>query len=51
MTVFGGNVAISFYYVKPLINPGNIDYLDYEINDENFIAFDSQYGGTSSVYI
>ena len=46
----GGYVA-NLYFVNPLINPGSVDYLDWEINDLNFISFNEQEGKLSIAYI
>ena len=47
----GGNFAATLFYVNPLINPGNIDYIDYEINDANFNLFTLNQGQVSYGYI
>ena len=38
-------------YVNPLINPGDTNYLDYYINDLNFVSFSKQNGAFANSYI
>ena len=51
LTASGGRIYINLFYINPLINPGNIDYLDYDINDLNYLSFDFQTGGLSTGFI
>ena len=34
-----GSFIANLYYVNPLINPGNTEYIDYEVNDINYLSF------------
>ena len=51
LTASGGRIYINLFYINPLINPGNIDYLDYDINDLNYLSFDFQTAGLSSGFV
>ena len=39
-----GSLSVGFFYVNPLINPGNPDYLDYYFEDKNTISFSNTLG-------
>ena len=39
------------FHVNPLINPGSTDYLDYFVEDRNFISFTMIQGAYSTAYI
>ena len=47
----GGQLYAHLAFVNPLINPGNTNYLDYYINDLNFILFSKQNGAFSNLYV
>ena len=40
-----GTFTASLYAVNPIINPGSIDYLDWEVDDSLFLTFSLQQGG------
>ena len=42
---------MNLYYINPLLNPGSIDYIDYDINDLNFVSFTPQSGTISTGYL
>jgi hypothetical protein len=46
-----GSVSAVLYYVNPLINPGNTDYLDYYLDDSNFVSFTKLQGSYTMVYL
>ena len=39
-----GTVYVNLVFANPLINPGNIDYLDYYLEDRNFFTFSQTQG-------
>ena len=47
----GGRIYMNLWIINPLINPGNIDYLDYDINDINFLSFSPQSGTIASGFV
>lgn len=46
-----GSVSAILFYVNPLINPGDINYLDYYLDDTNFISFTKFQGAYTMVYV
>ena len=40
-----GTFTANVFIVNPLINPGNIEYLDWEVDDRFFLGFSMQQGG------
>ena len=47
----GGQLFAHIMFVNPLINPGNVDYLDYYINDINMISFSQANGAFANVHV
>jgi hypothetical protein len=41
----------SVYFINPLINPENQDYLTYYMEDTNYITFSSDYGGEGLLFV
>jgi hypothetical protein len=46
-----GQFYSALYFVNPLINPESKDYLDYYIEDRNFITFTKTQAGQSMGYV
>jgi len=46
-----GQFFFSFLYVNPLINPGDSNYLDYFLEDRNYMRFTTQLGMMSSGFV
>ena len=46
-----GELDAVLYYVNPLINPGSTAYLDYFVEDRNFISFTMLQGAYSTAHI
>lgn len=46
-----GQFNAGFFYVNPLINPGDSNYLDYYFEDRNFLAFDKKLGAYSIAHV
>ena len=46
-----GQFTFSFFYINPLINAGNKDYLNYYFEDRNYITFTRQLGAYSNGFI
>lgn len=46
-----GQFYFSLVYANPLINPGDSKYLDYILNDRNFIRFTNQLGAMSNCFV
>ena len=42
-----GSMNIGLFYVNPLINPGNPDYLDYYFEDKNTVPFTTKSGANA----
>jgi len=40
-----GEFFISLTFVNPLINPGSTEYMDYYLEDKNFMSFTKTVGG------
>ena len=45
-----GQLYANLLIINPLINPGNIEYIDYYIEDKNFVAFSNSLGGFAVGY-
>ena len=39
-----GELFADFFFIKPIINPGNTDYLDYQLDDSTFVSFTKTLG-------
>lgn len=39
------------YFINPLVNPTNKDYLSYYLEDRNFITFTRNFGGLAYLYV
>jgi hypothetical protein len=46
-----GQFILTQFFINPLLNPGNADYLDYYIEDRNYIAFTSNLGTYSNIHV
>ena len=51
ISTVGGQIFAHMMFINPLINPGNVDYLDYYINDINMIMFSKANGAIASAYV
>ena len=48
---FRGEVILDFYYVNPLINAGNTEYLDYKMVDNNYVSITPTLGTHNNVLV
>lgn len=46
-----GTFTLNFLFVNPLINPSSQDYLGYYLEDRNYIAFTTSFGGYGNAFI
>lgn len=46
-----GQFLMTQFFINPLLNPGSQDYLDYYLEDRNYLAFTSKMGGYSNVHV
>jgi hypothetical protein len=45
-----GQFTFNFYYVNPLLNPGQKDYLRYYLEDRNYFPFNTQTGVLANLF-
>ena len=46
-----GPFILGFFFVNPLINAGDSNYLDYYIEDKNFFTFTTRLGAFCNLYL
>jgi hypothetical protein len=46
-----GQFILTQFFVNPLLNPGSQEYIDYYVEDTNFVAFTSKMGTYSNAYV
>lgn len=46
-----GPFLLGLFFVNPLFNPGDIEYLDFALKDLNYVTFTSKLGVYANVYI
>jgi hypothetical protein len=46
-----GQFQFSFVYVNPIINPGSQNYLEYFLDDRNYLRFTTKLGARSTGYV
>ena len=51
MQANSGRFVLNFYFVNALINPGTSQYLDYYLNDFNYMQFTQTLGASAYGYI
>jgi hypothetical protein len=51
MIAFQGGILANINLVNPLINPGNADYLEYQIEDKNFVTFSRVIGSYALAFV
>jgi hypothetical protein len=42
---------LDFYFINPLINPSNANYLDYYLEDKNYVSFTTTLGAETNAFI
>lgn len=46
-----GQFILNQLFINPLLNPGSHSYLDYYLEDRNYIAFTTQMGTYSNAHV
>ena len=46
-----GQFLLTQCFINPLLNPGSADYIDYYLEDRNYVAFTSNLGTYSNAHV